>query len=111
MDKEQAMFIRRLTELLEEFNMTQIELANKIGITNVTISRYLSGERKPRIEIITKIANAFSVTTDYLLGNSDIKEPPTDEPLVAFEGGLEGLTEEQKKIIMDLVENMKNSNK
>ena len=73
MNKEQSTFIKRLTELMEEFNMTQIQLAQKADITNVTISRYLSGERKPRIDIVTKIANAFSVSTDYLLGLSDEK--------------------------------------
>lgn len=65
---EQTMFIRRLTELMEEKDLTQIELANKVGITNVTISRYLSGERKPRIEIVTKLAEVLNTTVDYLLG-------------------------------------------
>lgn len=65
---EQTMFIRRLTELMEEKDLTQIELANQVGITNVTISRYLSGERKPRIEIVTKLAEVLNTTVDYLLG-------------------------------------------
>lgn len=65
---EQTMFIRRLTELMEEKDLTQIELANQVGITNVTISRYLSGERKPRIEIVTRLAEVLNTTVDYLLG-------------------------------------------
>ena len=47
--------------------MTQCELANLIGTTNVTISRYISGDRSPRIEIIVKIAEFFNVSIDYLL--------------------------------------------
>lgn len=65
---EQTMFIRRLTQLMEDKDLTQIELADKAGVTNVTISRYLSGERKPRIEIVTKLAEVLNTTVDYLLG-------------------------------------------
>lgn len=66
----QEIFIKNLIELMEKNNMTQVELAKKIGTTNVTISRYISGERKPRIEIITEIAKVFNVSIDYLLGFS-----------------------------------------
>lgn len=69
MENEQTMFIRRLTLLMEEKDLTQTELAAKVGITNVTISRYLSGERKPRIEIVTKLAEELNTTVDYLLGS------------------------------------------
>lgn len=64
----QEIFIKRLMELMENTDMTQIELANKIGTTNVTISRYMSGERSPRIEIVAEIAKVFNVSIDYLLG-------------------------------------------
>ena len=64
----QEIFVKRLVELMENADMTQIELANKIGTTNVTISRYMSGERSPRIEIVAEIAKVFNVSIDYLLG-------------------------------------------
>lgn len=64
----QEIFVKRLVELMENANMTQIELANRIGTTNVTISRYMSGERCPRIEIVAEIAKVFNVSIDYLLG-------------------------------------------
>lgn len=64
----QEIFVKRLVELMENANMTQIELASKIGTTNVTISRYMSGERAPRIEIVAEIAKVFNVSIDYLLG-------------------------------------------
>ena len=73
MEFNQEMFIYRLTVLMEENDMSQIKLAKKIGTTNVTISRYLSGERIPRIEILVKMANVFSVSLDFLLGYSDEK--------------------------------------
>lgn len=72
MKSEQSIFVRRLTQLMEEYDLTQIELAEKIGTTNVTISRYLSGERKPRVEIVAKLAKELNTTVDFLLGNSDV---------------------------------------
>lgn len=71
MQNMQKIFIKRLVELMEEKDMTQCELANLIGTTNVTISRYISGERNPRIEIVAKIAEVFNVSIDYLLGISN----------------------------------------
>lgn len=73
MDFDIEKFSYRLIVLMEDFNMRQIDLSKKIGISNVTISRYLSGDRIPRLDVITKIASAFNVSIDYLLGLSDDK--------------------------------------
>lgn len=67
-------FSYRLIVLMEDYNMSQLQLAKTIGISNVTISRYLSGERLPRLDVITKIATVFHVSIDYLLGYSDERE-------------------------------------
>lgn len=73
MDFDIEKFSYRLTVLLDDNNMTQTQLAKEIGTTNVTICRYLTGERTPRIEIATKIASVFNVSLDYLLCLSDDK--------------------------------------
>ena len=67
-------FVKRLQQLLEKNDISQRELAKKVGVSEVTISRYMSGERNPRIEIARKIAEVFGVTTDYLLGGADEKQ-------------------------------------
>ena len=73
-------FSYRLTVLLDENNMTQTQLAKKIGTSNVTICRYLTCERIPRLDVVTKIASVFNVSLDYLLGLSDDKNiKMTDE--------------------------------
>ena len=64
-------FSYRLTVLLDESNMTQTQLAEKIGTTNVTICRYINGERVPRIDVASKIAAILNVSLDYLLGISE----------------------------------------
>lgn len=70
MDFNSEKFSYQLLSLMEEFNMSQKALAQKIGTSNVTISRYISGERTPRLDVIIKIANVFNVSTDYLLGSN-----------------------------------------
>ena len=64
-------FSYRLTVLLDENNMSQTQLAEKVGTTNVTIWRYINGERIPRIDVVSRIAAVFNVSLDYLLGISD----------------------------------------
>lgn len=66
-------FSYRLISLMEEFNISQVKLSKKIGTSNVTISRYLSGERVPRLDVVSKIAGVFHVSLDYLLGFTDDK--------------------------------------
>ena len=73
MDFSMDKFSYRLTVLLDENNMTQTQLAKKIGTSNVTICRYLTGERVPRLDVVTKIEDVFNVSLDYLLGLSNDK--------------------------------------
>ena len=68
MDFDSNKFSYNLVSLMEENNMKQNVVADQIGVSEVTISRYISGKRTPRLDIIIKIANLFKVSTDYLLG-------------------------------------------
>lgn len=77
MDFNIEKFSYRLTVLLDESNMTQTQLAKEIGTSNVTICRYLTGARIPRLDVITKIASVFNVSLDYILGISDDKNVQT----------------------------------
>lgn len=51
---------------------TQQETADIIGVTRQTVSNWLSGAFTPDITAICKIADAFDVSTDYLLGRTEI---------------------------------------
>lgn len=57
--------------------ISQKELAATIGVTEGVISRYISGERDPKPEMIANIATALHTTSDYLLGieNDDFNYP------------------------------------
>ena len=79
MDFSMDKFSYRLTVLLDENNMTQTQLAKKIGTSNVTICRYLTCERIPRLDVVTKIASVFNVSLDYLLGLTNDKTINTSD--------------------------------
>lgn len=58
----------RIKQKLEELGMSQWELAKKVKITEVSLSRYINGDRTPKGPIISSIARALGVTSDWLLG-------------------------------------------
>ena len=57
----------RIAELLEKNGLTQRELAEKVGVTEVSMSRYISNDRTP-----ANIATALHTTSDYLLGTEEV---------------------------------------
>ena len=50
---------------------TQIEMAQKLGISRSTIGMYETGAREPDFETLEVIADFFNVDIDYLLGRTD----------------------------------------
>ena len=63
--------IERIFVLLKEKGLQQKDLANKIKVTPSTLSEWKNGRLKPALEDISKIADYFNVSTDYLLGRTD----------------------------------------
>ena len=68
-------FNERLKDLRIEKRLTQEELANAFYLNKSSISRYERGQQVPELELLQKISEFFQVSTDYILGNSDIRNP------------------------------------
>lgn len=64
------MFKDKIKELMNSKKVSQRDLANAIQINESAMSRYISGERTPRIDILTKIARYFNVSIEELMGES-----------------------------------------
>ena len=47
---------------------TQVSLAKKLGVSKQAVSNWENGNIQPSIDMLIRIADLFSVTTDYLLG-------------------------------------------
>lgn len=69
------MFGLRLRALRNEKKLTQDELGKLLNVSGKTIGTWERDSRQPNIEAINKLASIFDVTTDYLLGNSNEKQP------------------------------------
>lgn len=81
------MNIENLKRARENAGLTQTQAAQKIGVSDGTYKNYEQGKREPNGDKIVTIANAFGVTTDYLLGRPDAKEPtdPIDKLMTVDE--------------------------
>ena len=60
----------RLKELRKNKHISQLKLAMELGISQNSISRFETGERKPDYDTLIQIADYFDVTLDYLVGRS-----------------------------------------
>ena len=79
--------------------MNQVEFANLAGVTKQCVSNWENDNVLPSIEMLTKIASIFKVSTDYLLGR--------DEKLCI---DVSGLTHEQIGHITLIVKNLERLN-
>lgn len=68
-------FGERLRNLREEYNITQKQLSNYLGISPRMISFYECGKNFPHDEdMLIKIADIFHVSLDYLVGHSELRD-------------------------------------
>jgi transcriptional regulator with XRE-family HTH domain len=81
-------FHNRLKSLCKESGLYQAQIARALDISPQALSYLIIKERKPSFETIESMAKYFNVTTDYLLGKSNIKVP---DAVVSEYAGLEGL--------------------
>ena len=65
-------FAERLRELRKERHVTQKDMGEILGIQLRSYQCYESGDRRPDYEKLVALADYFDVTTDYLLGRSDV---------------------------------------
>jgi transcriptional regulator with XRE-family HTH domain len=79
--KRSMVFGDALRKLLESRGISQRWLADESGTTEATISRYIDGLTLPTAVLVTSIAKALHVSTDYLCGLVD--SPTQREPLGA----------------------------
>jgi len=78
-------FRQNLANLISAKGLLRKDVADDIGCTHGTITRYMRGDRAPDIEFVYRLCKYFGVTMDWMLGIS----PKT----------YSGFTPETKKIV------------
>lgn len=89
-------FCNTLKTLRIQKDMTQAQLAQKLGLTKSVISAYENGLRMPSYDVLIHIASIFDVSTDYLLGVERKQELD-----------LSGLSKEETAALVNLIKAMK----
>jgi len=65
---EEIKIKERLAQLKEQHGLSSKEIAEIIGISKRSVNDYLTGDIKPSIENLIKLANLFNCSLDYLVG-------------------------------------------
>lgn len=106
------MFAARLKELRTTARWTQRQLAVKARLSPGAIALYETGQRHPNIDMIITLARLFNVSTDYLLGLTELKDPAEIRGRIVMD--LDGLTvgsvlklEQYKEALLEDQENRK----
>ena len=70
------MFAERLKELRKDKNMTQVQLAEALGVSKGTVAMWEIGKREPNFETLNRLSDIFDKRIDYILGNSNDASSP-----------------------------------
>ena len=62
------MLSKKIYELRLSFGWTQVQLAQKLGVTKQTVSNWENDNIQPSIDMLIKLSKIFGASTDYLLG-------------------------------------------
>ena len=73
------MNIDNLKKARENIGLTQSQVADRLGISDGTYKNYEQGKREPNNTLLSKIADLYEVSTDYLLGRTNIKRMATEQ--------------------------------
>lgn len=106
-------FSERLKNLRKQAHLTQVDVAEKLGISQPAYASWERGAKKPTHDNLVKIAQILNVSVDYLLGNSEEKSDDLDNIELLFRMNSKGLTEDEKvvfkKELIEFMEERKNA--
>jgi transcriptional regulator with XRE-family HTH domain len=95
-------FGKRLKDARTHRQLTQYEVAGKLGIDFTTISKYENNKSQPDNEILRELASMYEVSLDWLITGQLSDEKSSNKILV--DGVLEPLTDEEARHLLDSLE-------
>ncbi len=93
---------RIIAQLRQDQSWSQNDLAQKAEISHVLVGKYERGDAIPSLEVAKKIADAFDVSLDYLVGEG--KNASFDKKTIKRLEELDLLEEAKKKTLFDLMD-------
>lgn len=104
------LFSNRLVTARRHRDFSQDDLAIRTGLKPAAVSHFETGARKPSFDNLRKLADALSVTSDYLLGRTKNMEGFAEAD-AAFRDGFQQLTAEQREAAVAMVNALSQTNK
>lgn len=95
----------RLREERIAQNLTQEDMAKKLGITRQAYGNYETGKRDVDSQTLVNLVKILNVSSDYLLGLSDYKNQNSHSHSLLFE--FESWTEEEKKLAKIVIDSLR----
>lgn len=91
----------RIKELRSKNNLTQSELAERVGLTYIQIGRYEKAKSSPSADVLQKLADALNTSTDFLMnGNSErVEAQLSDMELIKQFKEVETMDEQDKHLV------------
>lgn len=96
----------KIINLRESKDWSQAELARRLDVNKSVMNRIESGERKVSSDELKKLSDIFDVSTDYLLGRTDVKEK---SPTLVAAHLDDDVSEEDMEDILKYIEFRKNN--
>ena len=94
----------RITQLRKQQNLSQDELAKKVGVSRTIIGNYERNANTPSIEVLLKLAKVFNVSVDFLIGEGEISS--YDKEVLKRIEDIERLDPDTKKHLFFLIDNV-----
>lgn len=98
-----ATFADKLKTLRQTADLSQQDLADRLEISKSAVSMYEQGKREPNFELLLRIAGIFQVTTDDLLGTSDLDQGHLTDLTLAAHLDTSDLTQTELADVADYI--------
>jgi len=105
-------FSERLKTLRKKAQLTQVDVAEKLGISQPAYASWERGVKKPTQENLVKIAKLFNVSVDTLVSNDKTDDIDLSEVELLFRTTSDGMSNEEKEVFkQELLQFMKERKK
>ena len=71
------MFPERLKQLRKEKGLTQVTLAETLGVSKGTVAMWETGKRMPGFDMLARLSELFDKRVDYIIGTSEDRRSAT----------------------------------
>ena len=94
----------KIIELRKAKSWSQEDLSKEVGSSRVMIGKYERNDNTPSIEVLLKMAKAFDVTVDYIIGEGQLSN--YDKDVLKRIEDIEELDSETRSKLFFLIDNV-----